>query len=270
MASTENGSICRTPIEIHMKNFDSSRAVHEIEHGRKLARHEPEQIWGWGTPAGRVRAERRAELIIHGAALAANKRALEIGCGTGNFTEKFARSGAQIVAVDISADLLKRAHSRGLPESQVRFLTKPFEECDIDGPFDAVIGSSILHHLDLEPALEKIWGLLRPGGMMCFAEPNMLNPQILIQKNVPWIRQRLGDSPDETAFIRWPLQRLLLKTGFEKIMVTPFDWLHPAVPERWIGTISAVGHVFERTPILRELAGSLLIQASRPDCRKRE
>ena len=247
-----------------MNDSTSSRAAHEIEHGRKLAQHEPEQIWGWGTAAGRLRAARRAELIIGGAALGPGKRALEIGCGTGNFTEKFARSGAQIVAVDISPDLLEKARARGLPESQVRFLAKPFEQCDVDGPFDAVIGSSILHHLDIQPALAKILALLKPGGVMCFAEPNLVNPQIMIQKNVPWVRERLGDSPDETAFVRWSLRRLLLKTGFDRVVITPFDWLHPATPERLIGAIRAAGNILEKTPLLRELAGSLLIRGSRP------
>lgn len=247
-----------------MNDPNSSRAAHEIEHGRKLARSEPESIWGWGTPAGQVRATRRADLIIGGAALGPGKRALEIGCGTGNFTEKFARSGARIVAVDISPDLLEKARARCLPESQVRFLAKPFEQCDVDGPFDAVIGSSILHHLDMPPAMAKILALLKPGGVMCFAEPNMLNPQIMIQKNIPWIRERLGDSPDETAFFRWPLRRLLLGTGFENVSITPFDWLHPATPERMIGAVGAMGRILEKTPVLREFAGSLLIRASRP------
>lgn len=247
-----------------MNDSNSSRAAHEIEHGRKLAQHEPEQIWGWGTPAGRLRAARRADLIISGAALGPGKRALEIGCGTGNFTEKFARSGAQIVAVDISPELLEKARARGLPESQVRFLAKPFEQCDVDGPFDAVIGSSILHHLDIQPALAKILALLKPGGVMCFAEPNLVNPQIMIQKNIPWIRERLGDSPDERAFVRWSLRKLLLKTGFESAVIIPFDWLHPATPERMIGAVQAAGKIFEKTPLLKELAGSLLIRASRP------
>jgi 2-polyprenyl-3-methyl-5-hydroxy-6-metoxy-1,4-benzoquinol methylase len=32
---------------------------------------------------------------------------LEIGCGTGNFTELFAKTGADIIAVDISQELIR-------------------------------------------------------------------------------------------------------------------------------------------------------------------
>lgn len=240
-----------------------ARAEREIAHGRRLALGDPEATWGWGTPAGQLRARRRAALIAHGANLGPGMRALEIGCGTGLFTAMFAQTGACLVAVDISADLLQKARERGLPPDKVQFLEKRFEDC-VDGPFDAVIGSSVLHHLDLEAALGKIHDLLKPGGVMSFAEPNMLNPQIAFQKNVPWIKARLGDSPDETAFVRWRLRRLLLDMGFENPQITPFDWLHPATPAPLIGLVRGLGGWLERTPILRELAGSLYIRAYRP------
>jgi len=189
---------------------------------------------------------------------------LEIGCGTGIFTEMFARTGTSLIAVDISTDLLQQARRRGLSVGQVQFLERRFEDCEVDGPFDAVIGSSVLHHLDIEAALARIYELLKPGGVMSFAEPNMLNPQIMIQKNVPWIKERLGDSPDETAFGRWRLRALLLKTGFANPKIVPFDWLHPATPESLVGLVDALGRWCERVPIVREFAGSLYIRACRP------
>ncbi len=168
----------------------SNRAEHEISHGKKLTQTDPELIWGWGTPAGRLRAKRRAKLIAAGANLGSGVHALEIGCGTGLFTEMFVETGAQLTAVDISVDLLEKARARDLPAAQVQFLAKPFEACQIDGPFEAVIGSSVLHHLDIKPALNKIYQLLKPRGKLSFAEPNMLNPQIMLQKNVPWLKAR--------------------------------------------------------------------------------
>jgi len=240
-----------------------SRIEREIQHGRTLVLSDPERVWGWGTPAGAHRARRRADLIARGAGLQPGRRALEVGCGTGLFTEIFAATGADLVAVDISADLLERARERGLPAGRVRFLEMPFEECVVEGPFDAVIGSSILHHLEIPRVLTKIHGLLKGGGLMVFAEPNMLNPQIALQKNIPWLKRLLGDTPDETAFVRWSFQRSLRDSGFDDVEITPFDWLHPAVPAPMISTVSCLGSVLERTPGLREFAGSLLIRARR-------
>ena len=180
------------------------KTQHEIDHGIFLSENDTEKIWGWNTTAGRLRAERRAKLITEAATLKHGMRVLEIGCGTGLFTEMYSASGTQLIAVDISGALLEKAEKRGLPKDRVQFLEKRFEDCAVDGPFDAVIGSSILHHLDIESALSKIYDLLKPGGIMSFTEPNMLNPQILLQKNIFWLKKLMGDSPDETAFIRWP------------------------------------------------------------------
>jgi hypothetical protein len=122
-----------------------------------------------------------------------------------------------------------------------------------------------LHHLDIKPALEKIFNLLKPGGIMSFAEPNMLNPQIFIQKNVPWIKERVGDSPDETAFVRWSLHKLLSQIGFTNVEIIPFDWLHPATPPTLIPTIARIGSLFEKMPVVREFAGSLHIRCCHPE-----
>jgi 2-polyprenyl-3-methyl-5-hydroxy-6-metoxy-1,4-benzoquinol methylase len=247
-----------------MDTVDSTRAAREIAHGRKLALGHPERTWGWGTRAGQLRAIRRAELIAGGAHLGPGVRALEIGCGTGNFTELFAKTGAHLVAVDISAELLDRARARGLPAQQVQFLDKRFEECDVDGPFGAVIGSSVLHHLDIETALGKIYELMTPGGVLSFAEPNMLNPQVFLQKNLPWLKELLGDSPDETAFVRWSFERLLYRIGFRGVRIVPFDWLHPHTPMPLIEPVRTTGRLLEQVPGVREFAGSLYIQAARP------
>ncbi len=242
------------------------RTAHEIAHGRMLAHGDPEMIWGWKTLAGRVRAARRAALIADGGELAPGRRVLEIGCGTGMFTEMFAGSGAEIVAVDISADLLALARERMLPPSQVRFLEKRFEECEVDGPFDAVIGSSILHHLEVRESLDKIMGLLKPEGNLCFAEPNYLNPQVFLERKFPFLRESLFGhiSPDETAFVRGPLRRQLERAGFAGIRIVPFDWLHPATPKPLVPIVSRAGRILEKVPGLREFSGSILIRARRP------
>ena len=127
--------------------------------------------------------------------------------------------------------------------------------------FDHVVGSSVLHHLEIRKALSEIFRVLKPGGSIAFTEPNMMNPQIAIQKNIPSIKKRMGDSPDETAFFKWQIKRLLAQAGFNSIEVIPFDFLHPAVPPRLIGTIKWMGHVAERIPLIRGIAGSLYITA---------
>lgn len=101
---------------------------------------------------------------------------------------KTSLSGANILAVDISPDLLEIARKRKLPPN-VALLEERFENCAIVKQFDVVIGSSILHHLEIETAMKKIFEILKPGGIIVFAEPNMMNPQIALQKNIPWLKK---------------------------------------------------------------------------------
>ena len=243
---------------------ESEKAAREIAHGRMLLRDEPEHIWGWGTPAGRLRAARRAALISNGARLRAGTRALEIGCGTGMFTAVFASTGAHIVAADISDDLLERARHRNLPSSRVEFIAARIEDLALQDPCDAVIGSSVLHHLDVDQALDNISRLLKPAGILSLAEPNMLNPQVFLERHPgPFRRLFYYVSDDETAFVRWQLAARLQRHGFTDIRIAPFDWLHPRTPAFLIPLALQAGHVAEATPGLREFAGSLHILARR-------
>jgi len=239
----------------------NTRYQHEVEHGKYLSLGSAEEIWGWGTPAGQLRAKRRAALILEGAGIGPSSKVIEIGCGTGLFTDMFARSGAQIIAVDLSPDLLAIARTRHLP--RVLFQERSFEDCEVDGPFDAVIGSSVLHHLDLERTWPKIFSLLKPGGRLSFAEPNMLNPQIYCERHFRRFFPQV--SPDETAFVRTGLRRELEDAGFTSVSIRPFDWLHPATPPALIPVVSGIGRVFEAIWPILEFAGSLRIWARRPE-----
>jgi ubiquinone/menaquinone biosynthesis C-methylase UbiE len=236
-----------------------SRIECEILHGRKICK-KAELIWGWGTPAGQKRVERRANFFIQFGHIQKGKRVLEIGCGTGIFTEKIGETGADITAIDISLDLMNRARERCKTYPNIKFYIADAENMDFDeSSFDSIIGSSILHHLNLEPALLEIRRVLKRGGRVVFTEPNMMNPQIMMERKIKPIRKMLYNLPDETAFFRWSLKRKLKNLGFEEIVIKPFDFLHPLTPAPLIPIVGKVGLGIEKTPILKEISGSLLI-----------
>lgn len=200
----------------------------EIRHGRFLAQHGAGEIWNWESPAGKLRWARRVKMLS--SYLTPGMTALELGCGVGYFTQELVRSGANIVAIDVSPELLEIAKTN-YSTPNVRYQIE--NACELsydDSVFDSVVGSSVLHHLEIEAALREIYRVLKPTGTIYFTEPNMLNPQIAIQKNILWIKRKLGDSPEETAFFRWPLRRLLEQTGYRDIQIDPFDFLHPKTP----------------------------------------
>ena len=235
------------------------RVAQEIRHGRFLAQHGAGEIWNWESPAGKLRWARRVNMLS--SHLKPGMAVLELGCGAGYFTKELARSGAEIVAIDVSPELLEIARSNcSVPNVQYQ-IENAYELSYGDAVFDSVVGSSVLHHLEIEKALRDIYRVLKPAGTIYFTEPNMLNPQIAIQKNIPWIKRKLGDSPDETAFFRWPLRRLLEQTGYRDIRIDPFDFLHPKTPVRLIDRVNRFGRLLEKMPVISEFAGSLYIRA---------
>jgi SAM-dependent methyltransferase len=235
------------------------RIAKEIQHGRFLAAHGAGEIWNWESPAGKLRWARRVKMLSNH--LGPGLSVLELGCGTGYFTRELARSGADIVAIDVSPELLEIARTN-CSAPNVRYEIQ--NACELSYPdsvFDSVVGSSVLHHLEIEGALREIYRVLKPGGTICFTEPNMLNPQIAIQKNVPWVKQKLGDSPDEAAFFRWPLRRLLEEVGYRAVRIDPFDFLHPKTPVPLVDPLNSLGRFLEKVPMVSEFAGSLYICA---------
>jgi 2-polyprenyl-3-methyl-5-hydroxy-6-metoxy-1,4-benzoquinol methylase len=235
------------------------RIAKEIQHGRFLAEHGAGEIWNWESPAGKLRWARRVSMLSKH--LAPGMRVLELGCGTGYFTRELARSGAEIVALDVSPELLEIARAN-CSAPNVRYeIQNAYDLSYSDAVFDSVVGSSVLHHLEIQDALREIYRVLKPGGTICFTEPNMLNPQIAIQKNVFWVKRKLGDSPDETAFFRWPLRRLLEVTGYREVRIDPFDFLHPKTPVPLVNRLHSVGRFLESVPVISEFAGSLYIRA---------
>jgi SAM-dependent methyltransferase len=237
------------------------RVAQEISHGRFLAKHGAGEIWNWESPAGKLRWARRVRMLS--SHLKPGMTVLELGCGAGHFTQELARSGADVVAIDVSPDLLQIARTNcGAPNVKYQ-IENAYELSYDDAVFDSVVGSSVLHHLEIERALRDVYRVLKPGGTIFFTEPNMLNPQIAVQKNIPWIKRKLGDSPDETAFFRWPLRRLLEQIGYRDIRIDPFDFLHPKTPVLLINRVDQLGRFLEKMPIVSEFAGSLYIRATK-------
>jgi malonyl-CoA O-methyltransferase len=98
-------------------------------------------------------------------------RILEIGCGTGFLTRDIhARwPGAELVATDLSPAMLARAARDGFVAG--RFLTMDGDAPIFEGEwFDLILSSLAFQWFDdLEGALVRLAGLLRPGGSLIFS-----------------------------------------------------------------------------------------------------
>ena len=99
---------------------------------------------------------------------AAGERILDLGCGTGHLTAEIAASGAEVVGMDRSAEMLETARDEHPELTLVRGDAQDFARGDPlpDGePFDAVFTNATIHWLDdPEAAFDSVASVLRPGG----------------------------------------------------------------------------------------------------------
>ncbi len=108
---------------------------------------------------------------------APGQRALDVGCGSGQFLQLLAESNAEVVGVDGSAEMLGLCREQmtecGL--GNVRLVQADIAALGELGlePFDFIIASSVLEYVaDFEEVMQAIAGLLRPSGRLLFSIPN--------------------------------------------------------------------------------------------------
>jgi SAM-dependent methyltransferase len=92
---------------------------------------------------------------------------LEVGCGTGDFSRLLAERCRTVIGIDLSPGMVEAARKRGAGFGNLRF-----EVADVmrhplpPGPFDCVVSIATLHHLRLRGALERLAGVVTPGGLL--------------------------------------------------------------------------------------------------------
>lgn len=236
-----------------------SRINNEIAHGKLVREAWKGNYYYWETPAGKVRWNQRVKMLTDH--ITPKMNVLEIGTGTGCFTKAIAETKAKITSIDISPDLIEVA-IENIKEPNVTFkIENAYALTYQDSSFDTIIGSSVLHHLEIEKALKEFYRVLKPGGTIYFTEPNMLNPQVFIERNIPFVKRYFMVSPDETAFIRWKLFRKIQENNFKDIKIVNFDFLHPSTPKPFIPMVKRLGEFLEQFPLTKEITGSLYIHA---------
>ncbi len=130
------------------------------------------------TPLGRDVDEVEKRMVREMIQSLPRKLSLEIGCGTGHWTEFFTSLGFPIVGIDISEKMIEIARSKHIPEAI--FLVKDVEEMDFrDESFDNIFAITALEFVDnLDRAISQIYRVLRPGGYMLVGALNASSPYI--------------------------------------------------------------------------------------------
>jgi ubiquinone/menaquinone biosynthesis C-methylase UbiE len=106
---------------------------------------------------------------------------LELGCGLQAAAWDLLARGVEVTAIDISGVAVEAAarRARELDFDRGEFLEMNAEDLHFDdGAFDAVVGSGILHHLDIGRGTAEAARVLKPGGRFILVEPMGHNPVV--------------------------------------------------------------------------------------------
>lgn len=100
------------------------------------------------------------------------RRLLEVGCGTGHWTEFFTTRGFDVTAVDLSRPMLARARRKaraGVALGQADAARLPFA----DGVFDVAVAVTVLEFVaDALSPLAEMARCVRPGGKLIIGALN--------------------------------------------------------------------------------------------------
>lgn len=140
---------------------------------------------------------------------------VDIGCGSGIFTQLLVDAGYDCVGVDLSYALLQRGKQDAprLAFLQADVEALPFPEASLD----VLILSCLLHHLpDLTRCIAEVHRVLKPGGCFVAFDPNRWNPFMYLYRDPssPFYSSK-GVTPNERPIMPGMVRRQFQSAGFD-------------------------------------------------------
>jgi SAM-dependent methyltransferase len=141
----------------------------------------------------------------------AGKRVIDLGCGEGSNTRRFAQIGGAMTGVDLSPEMIKRA--RQTEEEEPLGITYEIGSFSELSPFDdqqfdfAVSTMALMDGPDFPGAMRAAYRVLKPGGNLCFSvlHPCFITPAVrwLIDEDGAHLGLRVGRYFDRQPFVEY-------------------------------------------------------------------
>jgi ubiquinone/menaquinone biosynthesis C-methylase UbiE len=207
-------------------------------------------------PGGRIATEQ----LLKRAAIGAETRTLDVGCGVGTTAITIAkRFGADVTAVDIAPLMLERAQeavqAAGVDDrvhvQEGDILSLDFQ----DDSFDVVIAEAVTMFVDRARAARELIRVCRPGGRVLATEfmwrrpPSEEAREVFLGQVCPGLR---FDTADDWV-------RIYTEAGLSDIEIEegPFEMMTPkgfVRDEGITGTLSVMGRVMTRLAYMKKMA----------------
>lgn len=193
----------------------------------------PEKYDRWfTTPIGSLVKKYESELMLELLQPVSGETILDAGCGTGVFTLDILSAGTQIVGLDISFPMLRRAREKsgGYPFYPILgdIAALPFRE----GSFDKVVSVTAIEFIeDARSAVAELFRVTKKGGVIVVANLNNRSPWAARRKEAA----KKEDSIFRKAHFRSP-DELRSLAPVEGVVRTAIHFLKEDAPEQAIET----------------------------------
>jgi 2-polyprenyl-3-methyl-5-hydroxy-6-metoxy-1,4-benzoquinol methylase len=205
------------------------------------------------------------------------KTILDVGCGDGVNAVMFAKMGANVTGIDISAKAIEvarlRAEANGMAD-HIALICSPIETADLeDNSFDIICGDGFLHHVldELEHVMSHLVRWARPEGILLFAEPVNLCEQLRRLRRMipvhgeytPGERPLVGAEIDLVGRYIPDLQVRhyhLLGRLDQFILINSFNYERsPAIRRAVVSLIDLIDYSLLSLPLVKNLGGSCVM-----------
>lgn len=185
---------------------------------------------------------------------------VDFGCGNGRATFYFLAKGFNVIGVDVSQQSLEVLKNRYEAVKQVGWGKLTTQTGLPINQVDAIVGTDILHHIDLVHYLPKFKSSLKQGGKIVFSEPNAWHLPwygYLLWKRIPWSIEKQIVHMNRTY-----LTAKFVEAGFLDVEVKGFGLIPPQIlqmaPSLNRRNLDSWGNI----KILEQLAYRLIVMAS--------
>lgn len=239
--------------------MEIERNLHQMEQSR-------ETQWAGLGESLHVRLSRQALTVRHCLHILPGEQILELGAGSGLWTEQLSRvlkDENPITAAVFDDKLAAEASAR--PSLKAKIIRVNDLSNDLGHQFfDYIIGSSILSHKLYPQTLASLRDLLKPGGQMLFFEPGFWNPNILLKNFFRLAGFSMSEAKCYTGINSYQLMKMASHQDFTKIEIIPFSSLHDGWPKSILPLVRTLRFTHERAPVIRNLCSDIYICLTKP------
>lgn len=137
-------------------------------------------------------------------------KALDLGCGLAEFSQKLQATGFDVVCTDGSKKYVENANKLGF-EARIADFNNPLPFADAE--FNLISSLEVIEHVEkAEQFISEMYRILRPGGYLLISTPNYafvgVRLKMLFGKPIP------GEGYHFRFFTYTTLKKLMKKSGF--------------------------------------------------------